>query len=162
MPQTWHLWLNFIIVWSFTLVVCTPLTILNQDIIAWSFRQVWGTVMIFVNLTKKMTLVPQTDNKLQRHLVSKFQTKIKSAAIQLKFGMVGGIWLLFVPIKSQPNRQPKNSSKTLPCLLWLLKPQMNVPLYIVIVVLSVSCCLRILQLPGWIWSRTDVLWLGSS
>ena len=45
--------------------------------------------------------------------------------------MVGGIWLLFVPIKSQPNRQQKNSSKTLPCLLWLLKPEMNVPLFYV-------------------------------
>ena len=57
-----------------------------------------------------MILVSQTDNKLQRHLVSKFQTKNKSAAIQLKFGMVGGIWLLFVPTKFQQNREQKNSS----------------------------------------------------
>ena len=47
----------------------------NQSIIAWSFRQLCGTVMIFVNLTKKMTLVLQTDNKLQRPLVSNFRTK---------------------------------------------------------------------------------------
>ena len=75
-----------------------------------------------------MTLVPQTDNKLQRHLVSKFRTKKKSAAIQLKFGMVAGIWLLYMPTKFQPNWQQKNSSKKILCLLWLLKPQMNVPL----------------------------------
>ena len=54
-----------------------------------------------------MTLVPQTDNKLQRHLVSKFRTKNKSAAIQLKFGMVGGIWPLFVPTKFEQNWEQK-------------------------------------------------------
>ena len=58
-----------------------------------------------------MTLVPQTDNKLQRHLVSKFQTRKKSAAIQLKFSMVGGIWLKFVPTKFQQNREQKKSSR---------------------------------------------------
>ena len=79
-----------------------------------------------------MTLVPQTDNKLQRHLVSKFRTKKKSAAIQLKFGMVAGIWLLYMPTKFQPNWQQKNSSKKILCLLWLLKPQMNVPLIYVL------------------------------
>ena len=57
-----------------------------------------------------MTLVPQTDNKLQRHLVLKFRSKNKSAAIQLKFGMVGGIWPLFVPTKFEQNREEKNSS----------------------------------------------------
>ena len=81
----------------------------------------------------KMTLVPQTDNKLKRHLVSKFWTKKKSAAIQLKFGMVAGIWLLYMPTKFQPNWQQKNSSEKILCLLWLLKPQMNVPLWWVII-----------------------------
>ena len=54
--------------------------------------------------------MPQNDNKLQRRLVSKFRTKKVSAAIQLKFGMVGGIWPLFVPTKFQQNREQKNSS----------------------------------------------------
>ena len=39
--------------------------------------------------------------------MSKFRTKKKSAAIQLKFGMVGGIWLLHMPTKFQQNRQQK-------------------------------------------------------
>ena len=98
------------VVWSFHWMVCTPLIKVNQAILAWSFRQICGTVTIFVNLTKKMTLVSQTDNKLQGHLVSKFLTKKKSAAIQLKFGMVGGIWPLFVPTKFEQNWEQKNSS----------------------------------------------------
>ena len=43
--------------------------------------------------------------------------------------MVGRIWLKFVPNKFQLNREQKNSSEKIQCLLWLLKPQMNVPLY---------------------------------
>ena len=85
-----------------------------------------------------MTLVPQTDNKLQRHLVSKFRTKKKSAAIQLKFGMVAGIWLLYMPTKFQPNWQQKNSSEKILCLLWLLKPQMNVPLTLVKILMKLG------------------------
>ena len=37
----------------------------------------------------------------------KFRTKKKLAAIQLKFGMVGGIWPLFVPTKFEQNWEQK-------------------------------------------------------
>ena len=82
MLQIWHLWLNYMVVWSFTLVVLQNWI----ELLLLGHRQGWGSVMLFVNLTKKMCY------------------------------------------KLQPNQQPKNSSKKILCLLWLLKHQMNVPL----------------------------------
>ena len=55
---------------------------------------------------------------------------LKCPPIGLKFCMEGSIWLLFEPTKFQQNRQQKNCQQMNPSLLWLLKPQMNVPLLI--------------------------------
>ena len=58
----------FVVVCSFTWVRCTPLIKVNQATFAWSFRQINEVQsQYFVNSTKKRTLVPHTDNKLERN-----------------------------------------------------------------------------------------------
>ena len=77
-----------------------------------------------------MTLVPQSDNKLQRHLVSKFKTKKKiscdSAEIWYGGQNLAQICAYQISAKS-------GTKKFLLFLLWLLKPQMNIPLIIIVI-----------------------------
>ena len=84
-----------------------------------------------IKLQQNKHLVPLLKSIIQSHLVAISRTKIKTPPIWLKFGMVGGIGCFFHHTKSEPNRRQKISTNQnqVSCLLWLLKPNIDIPLY---------------------------------